>query len=427
MSDILQRLSSSRRSGRPIGIYSVCSAHPWVIEAAVDQAVEDGSDLLIEATCNQVNHLGGYTGMTPEMFKEMVNAISSARGLGSDRLIFGGDHLGPNPWQSEPSCAAMRKAGAMVKAFVQAGFHKVHLDASMPCADDSTPLSDELIAQRAAELCAIAEKHAPNRKPVYVIGTEVPIPGGATESLDHMVVTTREATEETLRVHERVFREHGLEDAWNRVIAMVVQPGVEFNHDSVIDYQSRQTAALTDLLNHESIVYEAHSTDYQRPESFKEMVRDGFAILKVGPALTFAMRESLFALEAIERELYPEADRSHLEAVLEQTMNADPRYWSHHYRGDELSTRLLCRYSYSDRVRYYWNYPRVQEAVNRLCSNLDARSIPETLLSTWLPDQYVAIRSGTLRPRVRDIVLHRIRKALAPYALACAAPMQSVA
>ncbi|MGA7243577.1 MAG: class II D-tagatose-bisphosphate aldolase, non-catalytic subunit, partial [Terracidiphilus sp.] len=62
MSKILQQLAAARRKFQPRGIYSVCSAHPWVLEAAFDQAIKDGSDLLIEATSNQVNHLGGYTG-----------------------------------------------------------------------------------------------------------------------------------------------------------------------------------------------------------------------------------------------------------------------------------------------------------------------------------------------------------------------------
>ena len=61
---------------------------------------------------------------------------------------------------------------------------------------------------------------------------------------------------------------------------------------------------LTELLKDEAgLVYEAHSTDYQRPESYRNLVRDGFAILKVGPALTFAMREVLEALSLIEAEL----------------------------------------------------------------------------------------------------------------------------
>ena len=54
---------------------------------------------------------------------------------------------------------------------------------------------------------------------------------------------------------------------------------------------------------YDQFVYEAHSTDYQRKETLRQMVKDHFVILKVGPALTFAMREALFSLDFIEKEL----------------------------------------------------------------------------------------------------------------------------
>ena len=419
MPDILQQLSISRRAGAPIGVYSVCSAHPWVIEAAIDQALEDQSQLLIEATCNQVNHQGGYTGMLPADFMRLVRSIASRKRFPNEQLIFGGDHLGPNPWQHQSAAQAMQEAGAMVRAYVEAGFHKIHLDASMACADDTAPLSNEIIARRAAELCALAEESSGPGKPVYVIGTEVPTPGGATESLTHLAVTSPDAAAETLDVHRRVFREYGLEDAWTRVIALVVQPGVEFNHDSVVDYVPSLAGSLTALLNQQSFVYEAHSTDYQRPGSYRNLVRDGFAILKVGPALTFAMREALYALAAIEAELITVRERSDLRTVVEQAMLDDPRHWAGHYHGAPDAQRLLRHYSYSDRIRYYWGYQRVQIAVSRLLANLEASGIPETMLSAYLSGQYSAVRSGRLRPDPTSIILHRIREALAPYAAAC--------
>ena len=121
------------------GIYSVCSAHPWVLEAVIDQALEDESDVLIEATSNQVNHLGGYTGMLPEDFRQRVIGIAASKGFNESRLILGGDHLGPNPWQKQPAHAAMLEAERMVEAYVRAGFQKIHLDASMACAGDQRP------------------------------------------------------------------------------------------------------------------------------------------------------------------------------------------------------------------------------------------------------------------------------------------------
>ena len=174
-----------------------------------------------------------------------------------------------------------------------------------------------------------------------MIGTEVPVPGGATESLTELAVTSREAAAETLAVHRRVFKEAGLEPVWPRVIALVVQPGVEFNHDSVVDYDPARARYLSELLKHEErLVYEAHSTDYQRPEAYRNLVRDGFAILKVGPALTFAMREALAALSSIETELVEPGQCSQLMDVLERVMLQDRRHWEHYYSGDERALRL---------------------------------------------------------------------------------------
>jgi D-tagatose-1,6-bisphosphate aldolase subunit GatZ/KbaZ len=171
VSDALQHLAEARCQGVSRGIYSVCSAHPWVLDAAIDQALGDGSDLLIEATSNQVNHRGGYTGMLPDDFRRRVIDIAAGKGFDESRLILGGDHLGPNPWQRQPALAAMSEAVRTVEAYARAGFQKIHLDASMACADDRVPLSSETIARRAAVLLAAAEQASGEAKPVYVIGT----------------------------------------------------------------------------------------------------------------------------------------------------------------------------------------------------------------------------------------------------------------
>jgi D-tagatose-1,6-bisphosphate aldolase subunit GatZ/KbaZ len=399
----------------------VCSAHPWVLEAAMEQALADESHLLIEATSNQVNHEGGYTGMQPADFRRLVEEIAGRKGFDASRLILGGDHLGPNPWQRRPAADAMREAERMVDGYARAGFTKIHLDASMACGDERGPLDDETIARRAARLCAVAEQAAGGEKPLYVIGTEVPVPGGAMESLSHLQPTSSEGAAKTLDVHQRVFAEAGLAAAWPRVIALVVQPGVEFNHLSVVDYDPPPAAHLTELLREQkALVYEAHSTDYQRPQAYRALVRDGFAILKVGPALTFALRETLEALEQMENELAPAEKRSHLMDVLERAMLDDPRHWQQHYHGTPQEQRLLRRYSYSDRVRYYWTAPQVQEAVDRLMANLGGVEIPETMLSAYLPGAYEAVRAGSLKAEPKALAIHRVREAMAPYAAACA-------
>jgi len=416
----LELLSRSADSEEPVGIYSVCSAHPIVLEAAVRQAVDDRTMLLVEATSNQVNQFGGYSGMRPADFRAFVGEIAGRHGLSDSNLILGGDHLGPNPWQHLPAEEAMQRAEAMVAEYSRAGFVKIHLDASMACAGEQAPLPDQVIAERAARLCKVAEENSNGDRRFYVVGTEVPTPGGATESLEELAVTNREAAERTLRIHREAFAAAGLEHVWPRVIALVVQPGVEFNYDTVVHYESDKTVELRQLLQEtDGLVFEAHSTDYQLPDAYGKLVRDGFAILKVGPALTFAMREALFALAQIEDELVAAEKRSRLPQILEEVMLDRPGNWEKHYHGTPQQQRVLRRFSYSDRLRYYWTEPRVQSATETLLRNLQTIDIPETLLSNLLPDQYCAVRKGHLQPCPHELIVDRVRRALYPYAAAC--------
>lgn len=147
---VLSALPARYASGVRGGITSICSAHPLVIEAALLEGVATGTDVLIEATCNQVNQDGGYTGMTPADFRRFVEEIATRVGFDTRRLILGGDHLGPNPWKHLPAEEALAKSDVMIDAFVRAGFTKIHLDTSMGCAGEPVALPDAVTAERAA-------------------------------------------------------------------------------------------------------------------------------------------------------------------------------------------------------------------------------------------------------------------------------------
>ncbi|KVT04705.1 tagatose-bisphosphate aldolase [Burkholderia sp. MSMB1078WGS] len=426
---VLRMIFDANRADAQRGIYSICSAHRLVLEAACETARTDGSPLLIEATCNQVNHLGGYTGMTPADFRRDVDAIAARCGLAPSALVLGGDHLGPNPWRHRRAADAMREAGAMVAAYVEAGFEKIHLDASMACADDPPRLDDRTIAARAAELCRVAEDAAARAgvAPVYVIGTEVPTPGGevsdeaSDDAIARIAVTRSDSVAATLDAHRRAFSAAGLDDAWTRVVAIVAQPGVDFDDRHVLDYDSAKAASLgASILQTPRLVFEAHSTDYQTEAALAALVRDHFAVLKVGPALTFALREALFALTFIEDALIDDvAQRSRLRDVVDAAMRAQPEHWAPYYRGDETAQRLARQFSYSDRIRYYWLQPAVAAAVEQLFDNLARQPVPETLVAQWLPDVYAACRAGGLAKAPRAWVRHRIRDVIAHYARAC--------
>jgi D-tagatose-1,6-bisphosphate aldolase subunit GatZ/KbaZ len=417
MLDVIRR----HKSGVPVGIYSVCSAHPLVLEAALRLARRTGGLALIEATSNQVNQDGGYTGMRPEAFRERVLALASAVGLPQDRVVLGGDHLGPNCWQHLPSSTALHKAKVMVAEYVAAGFRKIHLDCSMSCADDARSLGDELIAERTAALCKITEaawRSAGGEPPVYIIGSEVPVPGGAHETLQELAVTTPEAAHATIEAHLRAFARHGIEEAWSRVVGLVVQPGVEFDHHQVIDYSRSEAVALSRSIEPVAgMVFEAHSTDYQTAVALEALVQDHFAILKVGPGLTFALREVIWALSdiALELGLVPQAS---LKDTMLEEMKRNPRYWRAYYTDPERQEFDL-QFSLSDRIRYYWNTPVVERACMQLFESLALRDIPLTLISQYLPVQYAAIRQGRLKSEPRELLLDGVAGVLRDYAGAC--------
>lgn len=420
----LTEMVAQHKRGSTSGIYAVCSAHPLVLEAAIRYARAQQAPLLIEATSNQVDQFGGYTGMTPTDFRGFVCQLASSLDFPQSQLILGGDHLGPNRWQNLPAAQAMANADDLIKSYVAAGFKKIHLDCSMSCEGDPLPLTDEIVADRAARLAKIAEEtgreHFGESDLVYVIGTEVPVPGGAHETLTELQVTTPDAARATLEAHRHAFAKQGLSHIWPRIIGLVVQPGVEFDHINVIDYQPQKAVTLSAMVEaYDTLIFEAHSTDYQTPQALRQLVKDHFAILKVGPALTFALREALFSLAAIEEELLPAKACSGLRHELENVMLDRPEYWQNHYHGDSNARRLARGYSYSDRVRYYWPDSQIDEAFARLVRNLADWPIPLPLISQYMPLQYIKVREGDLKATPRELIIDHIQDILQQYHAAC--------
>ncbi|ENN88058.1 Putative tagatose 6-phosphate kinase kbaZ [Rhizobium freirei PRF 81] len=413
----LGTLPARYAAGERRGIASICSAHPLVIEAAFLEGLATDTDVLIEATCNQVNQEGGYTGMTPADFRRFVEEIAARVGFDKRRLILGGDHLGPNPWKHLPAEEAMQRSEVMMDAFVRAGFTKIHLDTSMGCAGEPVALSDDITAERAARLALVAEKAAAGSDydlPVYIIGTEVPIPGGAMEALDHLELTSPAAALETVEVHRRAFAALGLESAFARAIGVVVQPGVEFGNENVVVYDRMAARDLSGVLRHmPQFVFEAHSTDYQPASALRALVEDGFAILKVGPGLTFALREALYGLDQIAAFLdgSPETLRQGMEALL----LAEPKNWQKYYHGNEGELRVQRHFSYSDRIRYYWPHHDAAALVERLFERLGARELPETLVSQYLGALYPAVAAGRVEAKARALVLEAVRSVIRTY------------
>lgn len=421
-------LVARHRQGAGTGITSICSAHPIVLEASLRHALARGDAfVLFEATCNQVNQDGGYTGMTPADFVQFVRGIAARAGFDFARIVLGGDHLGPNPWTRLPPDAAMAKAEQMVAAYVSAGFRKIHLDCSMSCAGDPVPLPEEEIVRRAVRLARAAEaaharvvEGAQAEPPVYVIGTEVPVPGGAAEAIEGLAVTSPRAALATIEAHRQAFEAAGLTDAWRRVIASVVQPGVEFDHHNVIDYAPRDAQALSQAITTvPGMVFEAHSTDYQTRDALRALVQDHFAILKVGPGLTFALREALWALDAIDQEITDGPAQARLRDTVLERMRELPEHWQKYYHGSGKRLTVDLQYSLSDRVRYYWPDAAIEAARIKLFDNLRANPPPLSLLSQHLPTALQAVRRQRATRDPLSLSMAHVSAVLDDYHHAC--------
>ncbi|MBQ4601030.1 MAG: class II D-tagatose-bisphosphate aldolase, non-catalytic subunit [Oscillospiraceae bacterium] len=421
----LQIMMENRRKGIRCGIPSYCSANELVLEIALRRAKELDRPVLIEATANQVNQFGGYTGMVPKDFYEMVLNMAKDIDLPESMVILAGDHLGPLTWQKLPEAEAMENSKELVYQYTRAGFTKIHLDTSMKVADDPEGLlSTEVIARRGAALYKAAMKGYEELKaekpdamrPVFVVGSEVPIPGGATEAEDTLAVTSPDAFRDTVSTYQRVWNEEGVGEGMQDVIAVVVQPGVEFGDEQVFYYDPAAAANLCAALKEfPGVCFEGHSTDYQSPECLYNMVTDGIAILKVGPALTFGLREALFSLSMMEAELVPAAERVNFIDVLEQAMLKNPANWAKHYHGDDRQKALCRKYSYSDRARYYIGQSEVVEAMNGLFENLRKYPIPMNMLHQYMPLSYNKVRCGALALDPRELAMDGVTQFMLDY------------
>ncbi len=432
--EMLLSLSPDSRGSGQKGVYSVCTTHAAVLEAALMRG-RRGENLVIETTANQVNQFGGYTGMTAKDFIQRIREKMKILNIPSEAIVFGSDHAGPFPWRNEPEARAMEKARCLVAESVLAGYTKIHIDASMHLADDpgnrTRPLEPRVGARRSAELCKVAEESWESMRgrvpgtpaPLYVIGTDVPAPGGTESGAAEPQVTTAEELEESVALCHETFLSFGLEKAWERVIAVVVQPAVEHGERIVHRYDRKKVQGLVVARKKliPKTVFEAHATDYQTEGALRQMVQDGFAILKVGPSLTGAVREALFLLEYVEEacsSIEKELKRSKLADVLEQAMVSNPDHWKSYYQGDEAEKRFLRKFGLSDRCRYYWGVPAVTHAVDQLLANLRSVEIPLALLNQYMPRQSLRVQEGALPLDPDSLIRAQVDEVLARYATA---------
>lgn len=413
----LRETISANRAGAIAALPGVCTAHEDALRASFLLAEQLDRTLIVEATSNQVDQHGGYSGLRPDEF--VAHAARAAESVGCDpgRAIYGGDHLGPQAWRGEPAESAMSKARELVAAYAAAGFAKLHLDCSEGCAGEPQRPGDAVCAARSAELAAIAMAHAPDPGALDIaVGTEVPPPGGSRDG-GRVSPTTPDAARATLAAHVSAFG-----DAAERIACLVVQPGAEFSAWDVDHLPDTPNAGLRAVLeDREGLCFEAHSTDHQRPEALSRLAETGFAVLKVGPALTFAWREAIYALDVLADMMLGEARRGpSVRETAERVMLAEPGRWRSHCHGDETERRLQRHFGLADRIRYYWRIPALAEAAAALRSEIADAPLRRPILGQVFAREVVE-RAEAVGHVARDpadaLLLASVQTALLPYFL----------
>lgn len=427
LNSIIKRIVDEKFFDNPPGIFSICSSNKIVLEACMHFCKKVEIPILIEATCNQVNQYGGYTGLKPKDFALLIRNLAIEIGFNINNVFIGGDHLGPSVWTSETPEIALQKSKEMIRQYVYANFKKFHLDASMPCLGDPVPIPHEIVAEREAILCkAIFDACDSAGKDidemVFVIGTEVPTPGGSSIESPELKISSVQDTKNSIELSKAAFYSQHIERAWEKTLAFVVQPGVEFGDSTIHQYDKNNASDLSHMIeDYPNLVFEAHSTDFQLRKNLKQMVNDHFAILKVGPALTFSFREAVFALEMIEQILLnkKESTFSNFQTILDKVMLTNPQHWEKHFASEPTRSFFQRKFSFLDRSRYYWADSRVDSAFQLLIKNLHSNPIPLGLLSQFMPYQFDQVLSGEIENSPLELIYSHIERVIENYFFAC--------
>ena len=397
------------------GFYGIHSTHPLVLRAAMRQALGDGNVLLVEFDGpqrgkNSIKRPGDYT-----LF---LNKLACDNGFPPERLVIGSGQMRVNSRQvlqeEQSRLQFHEKAVAWVVECVNAGFEKIYLE--------SGELTESgQIAALQADLCRAAEnafERAGTGKgqPYYVLGT---LFTAADENKQLKPEEIVDSVTAIWKAGKKAFQAAGLEDAWQRVIALAVQPEMGYTDYEVKPYQSETALGLKQLSEkYGRFVYEVPSADYQPSLSVERLHADRFAILGIGPELTFTMREALFSLAMLENEWMigkPGARLSNLIVELDKAMQLDPQGWRDVYKGNGFEQLLARKYSCRDLSRNYWQERDVEAAVEQLMKNLVQNPPPLPILRQFFAGGY-ELAGDTLGGNwPEELLIRKIQNVIEPY------------
>ena len=125
--------------------------------------------------------------MTPKDFRSFLDSQAARAGFPQERIILGGDHLGPYPWRSLRLSAqwllhgslSPRASGPVTQRSIWMPVCRWLATLRAALTPRGLPRGERRsLRRRQRRRSANTRVHPSSAPPVYVIGTEVPAPGG---------------------------------------------------------------------------------------------------------------------------------------------------------------------------------------------------------------------------------------------------------
>ena len=316
---------------------------------------------LIECTSNQVNQDGGYTNKTPKLFINEIFKMQKKINFDKKKLFLGGDHLGPLPWKNNNSHTAIKNSVKLIDSFLKEKFCKIHIDTSIKCKNDKH-IDNDIIFNRTNQILRNPAIFKKIKDRFIIIGTEVPLSGSG-DSKKIIKTSKQQINNESLRF-KKILKSIGLK---NNFFGLVIEPGMRYMHSSITQPNFKDFKEKRRISIKNNFVFEAHSTDYQSLKTLKQLVKNNFKYLKVGPEITFNYSRSLFFMQNLEKKIVKKKC-SNLKAKILSTMLDNSKHWKEYYKRKD---KKLFLDSKLDRLRYYLNSKKVVNSINLLKKNVN--------------------------------------------------------
>lgn len=291
----------SEGQDRRATLLGICPVSRSTIKASIECAKLLNFPLMFVATLNQVDIDGGYTGLTPKDFVDLVRREC-------EKLEFRGptiialDHGGP--WLKDRHVIerlgleeALEWVRKSIEACIKAGYDLLHIDTTVDIwLEKGESLSIDVVVERTVDLIEYAETiRRENGLPrlSYEVGTEE-IHGG---------ITSPQLFMEFILKLKAGLREKGLEDVWPCFIVgnvgTYLAPTNRFDLD--------KARILVEIAKAHNLYVKGHYTDYvSNPEDYPKA---GMGGANIGPELAHAEYIALERLAELEEILY---NRGHI-------------------------------------------------------------------------------------------------------------------